>query len=229
MVSTSEQNRPSQERATSKTTSPLCRSARGKYPGIRGVTAKDGSTRAKIERIALQLFVTKGVDAVGIREIASEVGLTVGSLYRHLENKEELVERLFAHQHQRLTHMIETHGRETPDFDQQLARIITSYCQLADEDWELFQFHLLHQHRVLPVLGSSVGDPVGAMVKLVRAAMQSGNIPKDDAEIRTAMALGVVMQVALHKSYHRTAPSLMQISSKLIGAARATFDIPAEV
>ncbi len=201
---------------------------RGHYPGVCGISAADGSTGAKIERVALQLFVAKGVDAVGIREIATIVGITVGSLYRHFESKEELVNRLFATMHQRLADMIARHGMEHTNFDVRLANIIKSYCQLADDDWELFQFHLLHQHRVLPKLGSKIDDPVAIMVGYVTTAMDQGLIPKDDPEIRTAMALGVVLQVALHKSYNRTKPALCKIAPTLIRAARASFDVTAK-
>lgn len=40
---------------------------------------------------ALQLFASKGYHAVSMRELAASLGLTVGSLYNHVESKEALL------------------------------------------------------------------------------------------------------------------------------------------
>ena len=57
-----------------------------------------GSDRHETERRLLQsateLFAARGYFGVGIREIASESGFTVASLYHYVKSKEELLERL---------------------------------------------------------------------------------------------------------------------------------------
>ena len=49
----------------------------------RGVSAKDGTTKAKIERAALQLFAEHGVDGVSTKQIAAAAGISEGAIYRH--------------------------------------------------------------------------------------------------------------------------------------------------
>ncbi|WP_181786017.1 TetR/AcrR family transcriptional regulator [Streptomyces phytophilus] len=48
-------------------------------------------TRARIYKAALRLFARHGFQAVGIRAIAQEAGLTTGALYYHMGTKEDLL------------------------------------------------------------------------------------------------------------------------------------------
>ena len=58
-----------------------------------------GDTREKILMTALQLFARDGYEAVSVRIIAEELGMTKGALYRHYKNKRDIfdsiVERMF--------------------------------------------------------------------------------------------------------------------------------------
>ncbi|MFC4119995.1 TetR/AcrR family transcriptional regulator [Nonomuraea zeae] len=47
-------------------------------------------TERRLMEAAQALFATKGYSAVGIREIAREAGLTIGSLYHYAASKEDL-------------------------------------------------------------------------------------------------------------------------------------------
>lgn len=48
-------------------------------------------TRRRIVETASQLFRVRGITAVSVADIMSELGLTVGGFYRHFESKEALV------------------------------------------------------------------------------------------------------------------------------------------
>lgn len=53
---------------------------------------RDGArTSAAIREAAAELFYTRGYQASSLRDIASAVGLQVGSLYNHLRSKDELL------------------------------------------------------------------------------------------------------------------------------------------
>ena len=47
-------------------------------------------TREKILMTALQLFAKEGYEAVSVRTIAEELGMTKGALYRHYKNKRDI-------------------------------------------------------------------------------------------------------------------------------------------
>ena len=58
-----------------------------------------GDTKEKILMTALQLFARDGYEAVSVRTIAEELGMTKGALYRHYKNKRDIfdsiAERMF--------------------------------------------------------------------------------------------------------------------------------------
>ena len=57
--------------------------------------APEGSSTAeRVERAALRLFAIRGFEGTGIRSIADEAGITLGSLYHYIGTKEDLLDRL---------------------------------------------------------------------------------------------------------------------------------------
>lgn len=51
-------------------------------------------TKEKILQVSLKQFSKRGFDAVSVREIAKELGLTQSALYKHYENKQAIFEAL---------------------------------------------------------------------------------------------------------------------------------------
>src|SRR5471032_2298332 len=49
------------------------------------------SARDRLVEAAVELFATRGFHAIGLRDLASYLGLRAGSLYHHIENKECLL------------------------------------------------------------------------------------------------------------------------------------------
>ncbi|MGF1543271.1 MAG: TetR/AcrR family transcriptional regulator [Parvularculaceae bacterium] len=174
---------------------------RGRPPAdARGITAADGSTKARIERAAVSLFVERGVDAATTREIAAAAGVAEGTLYRHFKSKDEIAESAFFSVHNRLADMIEEAGEAAEGVDDQARAIVASLTAFADADWTLFRYHLLYTHHFVP-RRHDPRNPVSAAEALVARGMARGDAPAGDARLVAAMALGVVLQAALHKAY----------------------------
>lgn len=61
---------------------------------------KLAARRHKVEAAAISLFTARGFHGVGLRDIASAAGVSLGNIYNHFESKEilfaGLVERLYA-------------------------------------------------------------------------------------------------------------------------------------
>lgn len=68
---------------------------------------KKAATRQKIADAALRLFLERGYDAVGIREVAAEADVAVTTLFSHFASKEALV------------------FEQDEDFEQRLTRAVT--------------------------------------------------------------------------------------------------------
>lgn len=161
------------------------------------------NARPKIERAALKLFISEGVDAATTREIADEAGVSEGALYRHYKGKDELALALFMETHNRLAEMMQEAFSQDGTIEDRVRRAVTAYCELADEDWLLFSFHLVSLNKFIPHDTRREDDPVSVVERLVDMLMESGEIPKGDPALIAAMSLGVVMQSGLNKIYNR--------------------------
>ena len=168
---------------------------------MRGVSASDGSTKAKIERAAVSLFAEHGVDGVSTKQIAREAGISEGAIYRHFDSKESLARSLMIAIHDRLTEMIETAGMAHDSLEEAVQFIVRHYCQIADDDWTLFKYHILHMHHFPRISTSAEASPIGAASELLSRAMDRGIIRHCEPNILAAMALGVVLQAAQAKVF----------------------------
>jgi TetR/AcrR family transcriptional regulator, transcriptional repressor for nem operon len=65
-------------------------------------------TRERIVSTASRMFLEKGLEAVGMRDIMAAASLTPGGFYRHFESKEQLISEANAAAFDRLMTMFET-------------------------------------------------------------------------------------------------------------------------
>ncbi len=183
---------------------------------------RESDTRTRIERAALDSFREHGVDAATTRDIARRAGLSEGALYRHFPSKEAIAETLFYRLHIRLAHLLREAARAGGGLGAVADRIVDAYCLVADEDWTHFAFHLLNTTHFLPT-PSEEDNPVAAAEDIVSEAMTRGEIPAGDANLLAAMALGVVLQPALHKAHGRFSSLLTPLAPQFKAGVRAVL------
>ncbi|MEU6118932.1 helix-turn-helix domain-containing protein [Streptomyces sp. NPDC047117] len=75
---------------------------------------KKAATRQKIADAALRLFLERGYDAVGIREVAAEADVAVTTLFSHFASKEALVFEQDENFEQRLTQAVTGRASHEP-------------------------------------------------------------------------------------------------------------------
>jgi len=179
------------------------------------------NARPKIERAALKLFVDDGIDAATTRHIAEEAGVSEGALYRHYKGKDELALALFSETHERLCKRMVEAWNAGGDLEMRIAHAVAAYCELADEDWLRFSFHLLTLNRFLANKLDRARDPVSVSEAVIRNLMETSEIPAGNATLLAAMALGVLTQTAENIIYGRIAPPMSQYASALTRAILA--------
>lgn len=190
----------------------------------RGVIAADGTPMARIERAALVLFAASGIDAVTTRAIATRAGVAEGSIYRHYPSKEALARALFDAIHGRLYELVEDAITGAgDDFEAAVAQVVAVYCEAADRDRTLFEYHLTHMFRFGRIESPGRPDPTALIVKRINQAMADGDCPRGDAELKAAAALGVVLQPAAHRMAGRFSFGLSQQTDSLARASLAAL------
>jgi AcrR family transcriptional regulator len=194
----------------------------GENPNI-GVTAKTGTTKARIERAALQLFARHGMDGVSIKQIASACAISDGAMYRHFKSKDDLARIMFETIHRRLLELVQANIKPEGGLENTVHALVSAYCGLADADSAQFTYHLTHRNYFIAQSGDGGSDPSDLMTACVADAMERGEIPSDDAELRSAMALGVVMQAAEYRIFGRIKPPMSAHAAKFTRAIMAVL------
>lgn len=103
--------------------------------------------RRQIVTAATKLFITRGFDGVGLREIAKATGLTVGALYRYIESKDDIAQLTadFGNLYQRevLEEIRESVKNLTPV--EALKKSILIYFGIVDkmQDLYIFRSHIV--------------------------------------------------------------------------------------
>jgi len=166
------------------------------YPAI----ISDPKTgKGRIERAALFLFSESTIEGVSTKRIAEDADVSEGLIYRHFESKGDLARALMLTIHNRLTQKITDIDQLDIAVTEKVQRLVVDYCYIADADWPLFKYHLLHLHRFSDLSDGSEGSPHAAAASLLEKAMKRGDIPSENANLLAAMALGVVLQAAQTK------------------------------
>src|SRR5215469_16593709 len=98
------------------------------------VRSRTGSLRDQIRRTARELFAREGYESVSLRRIGAEVGCSPMAMYRHYENKEELLLSICEETFSRMIRLLDE-TREKPGTP--LERLRRSLRTLLD-------FHLSH-------------------------------------------------------------------------------------
>jgi AcrR family transcriptional regulator len=188
--------------------------------------ARDGSqTKELIDDTALHLFVEKGVTATTTKDIARTAGISEGTLYRHYASKHELAWELFFKNYVELAVNLERGQQQYQTLKDKLAAIIHLFCSFYDANPALFSYILLDHHGHIQKMTPDMPTPVRVLKNAIAHGMATGEIPQADADVKTAMVLGLIIQVAVFKIYgiitqslSSLAPSLVDNSWKILGA-----------
>ena len=164
---------------------------------------KADDTKARVERAALTLFVARGVAETTTREIAMAASIAEGTIYRYFPSKEKLALDLFLRHHRALAEALVEAHRPARSLRAKIEAIVGCYCDWADRDWTLFAYHLLTQHLFLAMVPDDTPNPVNVVRDVIVQAMRAGDIPRRNADLAAAAAIGVVMQPATYKVYGR--------------------------
>ncbi|MBI3893947.1 MAG: TetR/AcrR family transcriptional regulator, partial [Candidatus Wallbacteria bacterium] len=104
------------------------------------------SRRDDILLSARRLVSDLGVKGMTVRELAREVGVTEGALYRHFPSKEALVEELFAGEAARLHGWLAHSLRQDAGAWEQLDSLVEGFIEYGIRETESFRLILdLHQ------------------------------------------------------------------------------------
>jgi AcrR family transcriptional regulator len=153
-------------------------------------------TKTRIVEAALGLFVRKGVIQTTTKDIAAAAGIAEGTIYRHFESKDELVEYLFVSNYVPLAKKLDAIQRHSATTMRKLETIVRYLYQTFDEDPTLFTFMLITQHDAVDKVPAGTTTPVAVVRKIIKEGMKQGSVRAMEPQIATHLAMGLILQPA---------------------------------
>jgi AcrR family transcriptional regulator len=156
------------------------------------VSENDPPAKQSILLSAMDLFATRGVDGVTIRDIAAQSGYSNPAMFKHFKTKDDLAQTLFETCYRRLAFVI-----QSPTAD--LRTAITGALALIETSPESVHFVLENLRRFWRALPEDVRalGLLGAMRRLIERAQANGEVRAEiKAQLAAALVLGVLAQIA---------------------------------
>ena len=155
---------------------------------------RTAETRRRIERAALRFFVEKGIAASSIREISEEAGVSLGAMYNHFEDKEELAWELFIAGWNEIGDGMRRCARKEKKLRDKMRAMIEFVYRRYDEDWLLVTYVFRSRHEHLKRLPATRGNPYTVFRLVIADAIRRGEIPPGDLELKTSLIVGAIVQ-----------------------------------
>lgn len=170
---------------------------------------------APLKDAALRLFVERGIDGTGIRELARAAGYSEAAVYRHWTNKDDLVRSLYEEHLATVCAILDAAvNAENTTFDQQVQAAIAALYQLFDEQPLIFRFVLLAKHDLEMAREIEVRTPLDIVQTLAQRAIDDGRASGDAAVLAAALT-GTFLETAVFVLYHRLPGPLSQHAGRV--------------
>lgn len=110
--------------------------------------SKQGNTtRLKLMETARELFIAKGVDRVGVREIAAKAGVNLSLMNYYFQSKENLLEQIFENSIKENGHELRQILNSDLSLDEKIRKYVDRYIDSLSDDPLLVPFVLSIIHR----------------------------------------------------------------------------------
>ena len=153
------------------------------------------STKDRILASAMRLLDSGGPGAVTLRAVGDATGITQSAPYRHYEDKRALLEAMVRANLDYFDAALEKAKRDAPSPFGALDRLVRAYFDFARRFPLRYRF-LLEVSREDGTLGAEVRQAFEAVLSLVLAAQQAGELKGGDAEQVSALIFGAAYGMA---------------------------------
>lgn len=161
------------------------------------------STRDKIVKSAVALFIQQGVAKTTTKQIAASASVAEGSIYRYFPSKDELAWQVFKNYHQYLAMQLQQSISQDLNFEEKIHTLVSCFLKLADEDWLMFRYYLTSLHTHMQKVTQEMLTPYQVLTNVIEESINEGEIKTADVNVITAMMMGAVHQIAINKIYLR--------------------------
>ncbi|BBF99823.1 hypothetical protein PSA01_46200 [Pseudonocardia saturnea] len=172
------------------------------YDAVVPRTVDHDTRRSEIADAVLALVARAGTEAVSLRSVAAEAGISMGRVQHYFASKDALLLHALDRSHRRMEQRIEQRARSGPDTERgALATILDELIGAHPESRDAIRIHAAFaarevDERARAILTDGDEEILGLAVRVVADA--GSPTPEDDGYALLALAGGLGSDVALH-------------------------------
>lgn len=187
--------------------------------------------RDRILRAALELFVDQGYFNTNVPKISTKSKCSVGSIYHHFINKEEIAYLLYRDGIIQFRHALESAipKTDTEPLENTIRSIVIAFLTFAEEHKTLSQYLWLARHNEFLEGKIAVPTRVGfdsfgrKLTKAIKTAIKKNEIPPVKAEILWSIVFGIPLSFVRDWLEGHTSSSPKEVSKLLASACWAAL------
>jgi AcrR family transcriptional regulator len=165
-----------------------------------------GDLRAALLDSAATALRTRGVDALSLRELARDIGVSHAAPRRHFKDKQALLNALALRGFERLTAELDAAASTDGPFRRRLAAMARAYVHFAVHDAELLELMFVRKHAPdasaeLVAAGYQLGE---SMLAVIVDGQRTGDVHAGDTE-----GIGLAVFAGLHGFASLTASGIL--------------------
>ena len=174
-------------------------------------------------KASLELFATRGFDAVSVRDIAKAAGISEAALYKHFAGKEDMALFIFGG-------IISEYTARLTAIADRPAGAVTKLGSIVDVTYDLYReypaeirFALLSQYLFWDKVAEEI-KPHFVIRRILADGMDRGEIPRRGVYLWIAVFSGVVLQpLAQYRYFADVLPELENLKAEIKALVQKMF------
>lgn len=191
---------------------------------------KPTETRQKLMEAAMRLFVERGYFNTSIPDIVRESNISIGSIYHHFENKQDLAKALYAETLSSFTAEMLRRTEQAANLKEKFYLLVSFLYELCDVDPVRMEYMLFMRHAEIdpdhvPVCLSL---PFRTVIHWLEAGITQEEVVAGNAEILAGIFMGGVLKVIELRLRGVLETSLTEVKEEAFETAWRAVGISAE-
>jgi len=169
---------------------------------------------------SIKLFAEKGYDAVSVRDISKEAGVTEAALYKHFKGKEDMSLSIFKEIiREYYSRIISIKELNLPAIEK-LCRIVALTFDLYEAHPSEIRFALITQHRFWDSLTDEL-KPHLLIRSIIEEGMDTGEIPREEVYLLITVYSGLMLEpLAQYPYFYDALPPLQELKVRIMSKVR---------
>lgn len=188
-------------------------------------------TRQKIMEAAMRLFVERGYFNTSVPDIVRESNISIGSIYHHFENKQDLAKALYAETLGSFTAEMLRRTEQARNLKEKLRLLVNFLYELCDADPVRMEYMLFMRHAEIdpdhvPVC---LSQPFQTVIHWLEEGIAWGEVIPGNADILAGIFMGGVLKVVELRLRGVLATSLTEVKEEAFETAWRAIGVPSTV